>query len=264
MEWSEVTDIITSRTNSKVKAWRSIADQSRLMQRAGQLWVEGDHLLSEAILAGWSVQTLIVCENAPIEHPSDQVYRVSAAVLSSLSQLDSAPKVVAILSPPEPPKLQPITSDALVLDGVQDPGNLGTMLRTARAFGVADVLLTPGSASAWSMKALRAGQGAQFGLNIREGIAPAELPGLLRVPLVATLLEAPRAVQEVDLRAPIAWVFGNEGQGVCTDLHAIAAIQLRIPMSGAIESLNVAAACAICLYETQRQRNPASIRKEMP
>jgi TrmH family RNA methyltransferase len=259
-----MAETITSRTNAKVKAWRGIADQSRLMQRSAQLWVEGDHLLTEATRAGWSVQTLILCENASIEHSAEQVYRVSASVMASLSQLDSAPKVVAILSAPGVPKQQAITSDALVLDGVQDPGNLGTMLRTARAFGVRDVLLTPGSASAWSMKALRAGQGAQFGLNIREGIAPAELPGLLRVPLVATLLEAPSAVQEVDLRAPIAWVFGNEGQGVSTDLHAIAAIQLRIPMSGAIESLNVAAACAICLYETQRQRNPASIRKEMP
>jgi len=153
---------------------------------------------------------------------------------------------------PPPPEIDPL-APTLVLDRVQDAGNVGTVLRTAAAFGVRQVLALKGTAGLWSPKVLRAGMGAHFGLALREGLE-AEALKALRVPLVATSSHATITLPEARLPHPCAWVLGHEGQGVAEELLAMAALELRIPQPGGEESLNVAAAAAVCLYESMRRR----------
>jgi TrmH family RNA methyltransferase len=141
-----------------------------------------------------------------------------------------------------------------MLESLQDPGNLGSMLRTAVAAGIRQVFLGPGCVFAWAPKVLRAGQGAHFGLSIHERAAlpllAARFPGLV----VATDPHADASLYDLDLTGLVAWVFGGEGTGVSPELAARATVRARIPMPGPAESLNVAAAAAVCLFEQVRQR----------
>jgi TrmH family RNA methyltransferase len=149
------------------------------------------------------------------------------------------------------PSLQ---SAALLLDSVQDPGNLGTILRTAAAAGIQQIYCGPGTAAVWSPKVLRAGMGAHFVLEIYEDVDLVQLIRQASVPVYATEPDSPKTIYTADLRAPSAWLFGHEGQGVSEQLLALATERLSIPQSAQVESLNVAASVAICLFEQCRQR----------
>jgi TrmH family RNA methyltransferase len=148
----------------------------------------------------------------------------------------------------------PITSDCLLLDAVQDAGNVGTLLRTAAAAGVQDVLLGTGCAGAWTPRVLRAGQGAHFGLSIHEQV---DLSAFLRdypgVSIAAVAHEG-QLLYALDFSQPAAWLFGSEGQGVSPELIALVNRRATIPLAPGCESLNVSAAAAICLFEMRRQR----------
>jgi TrmH family RNA methyltransferase len=143
----------------------------------------------------------------------------------------------------------------VVLDGLQDAGNVGTILRSAGAFGFGQVLATKGTAALWSPKVLRAGMGAHFGLRLVEGLEPQQLAAL-QVPLLATSSHQGSYLHQAALPWPCAWVFGHEGQGVSASLAARAAQQLRIVQPGGEESLNVAAAAAICLHASAASSSP--------
>ncbi|MGL4574976.1 MAG: TrmH family RNA methyltransferase [Burkholderiaceae bacterium] len=243
---------ITSRANPNVKRWKALAQQAERNSDHNLVWVEGEHVVQEAQRAGLHVVELIQRDGANAAR-ADATHLVTPEVMDALTQLESAPEIAAVLHVPLP-GAAPIVSDCLVLDRVQDPGNVGTMLRTAWAFGVRHALLTTGCASPWSSKAMRAGQGAQFWLSVREHVDANDLPKLLSAALITTSLEGSDSIQAVDLRKPCAFVFGHEGQGVSAQINQHAAKKVRIPMPGGAESLNVAAACAICLYEQHRQR----------
>ncbi|MDP3226338.1 MAG: RNA methyltransferase, partial [Rubrivivax sp.] len=141
---------------------------------------------------------------------------------------------------------------SVVLDRLQDAGNVGSVLRSAAAFGVQQVLALKGTAALWSPKVLRAGMGAHFGLRLVEGLDEAALQNL-SVPLVATSSHGGDLLPHAKLPQPCAWVLGHEGQGVSPSLLAHCALQVRIPQPGGEESLNVAAAAAVCLYESARR-----------
>jgi RNA methyltransferase, TrmH family len=143
----------------------------------------------------------------------------------------------------------------VVLDRLQDAGNVGSILRSAAAFGVGQVLALQGTAALWSPKVLRAGMGAHFGLRLVEGLQSDDLAAL-QVPLVGTSLATDQALHSAALPRPCAWVLGHEGQGVAPALLARCALQVRIPQPGGEESLNVAAAAAVCFYEAQRRHWP--------
>ena len=149
-------------------------------------------------------------------------------------------------------ELQPDAA-SVVLDGLQDAGNVGTILRSAGAFGFRQVLAIRGTAALWSPKVLRAGMGAHFGLALVEGL---EAGGLARleVPLLATSSHQGDFLHQAALPWPCAWAFGHEGQGVSTALSARAAQFVRIVQPGGEESLNVAAAAAICLHASAAGR----------
>ena len=144
--------------------------------------------------------------------------------------------------------------DAILLDGVQDPGNVGAILRTAAAAGVGQALLSPGCAAAWSPKVLRAGQGAHFALAIHEDADLGAFMADYRGTTAVTCLDDATPLYDACWDGPLAWVFGAEGQGVRGELLAAARLRIRIPMPGAVESLNVAAAAAVCLFEALRRK----------
>jgi TrmH family RNA methyltransferase len=141
----------------------------------------------------------------------------------------------------------------VILDRVQDAGNVGSILRSASAFGIRQVLALQGTAALWSSKVLRAGMGAHFGLSLVEGLS-SEALGSLAVPWVGTSLTTAQWLHQTRLPQPCAWLMGHEGQGVAPELLALCAHIVRIPQPGGEESLNVAAAAAVCFYEGLRQR----------
>jgi TrmH family RNA methyltransferase len=140
----------------------------------------------------------------------------------------------------------------VILDRLQDAGNVGSILRSAAALGVRQVLALRGTAILWSPKVLRAGMGAHFALALHESVTIDDL-GDLALPWVATSSHAAAVLHRTLLPQPCAWVFGHEGQGVADDVAARCALMLRIAQPGGEESLNVAAAAAICLHESLRQ-----------
>lgn len=174
----------------------------------------------------------------------------------ALSQVGHGPRVFCLVSPPVVQLPAVLNENALWLDRVQDPGNVGTLLRTAAAAGIQRAFLSRGCAFAWSPKALRAGQGAQFSMQIHEDCDLLSLQARLDMPMLVTTLDQAQSLYEASLPQACAWVFGNEGQGVSEALLSLADLRLRIPQSSFVESLNVAASAAICLFE-QRRRQPA-------
>lgn len=250
---------ITSRDNPLLVRLRKLAGDAGAYRKLGEVWIEGDHLCAaflqrkgavpQAVIteAGWETPALRELANS-----ADAVAVIPRALMAGLSTLESpAPLAFAVpwLGHGE---LQPDAA-TVVLDHLQDAGNVGAIIRSAAAFGFAQVVSLKGTAALWSPKVLRAGMGAHFGLNLVEGIDEALL-GELVSPLLATSSHAAQAIHQVTLPWPCAWVLGHEGQGVSPALLERCAQTLRIPQPGGEESLNVAAAAAVCLYESARQR----------
>ena len=168
------------------------------------------------------------------------------ALFRELSGLESPASVGFVIDLPFELALQPLAA-TVILDRVQDAGNVGSILRSAGAFGFRQVIALKGTAALWSPKVLRAGMGAHFGLNLLEGVTLDDLQAL-QVPIVVTSSHQGDLIQNLRLPHPCAWAMGHEGQGVCNALMQRAAVHVRIGQPGGEESLNVAAAAAICLH----------------
>jgi TrmH family RNA methyltransferase len=168
------------------------------------------------------------------------------ALMVDISGLESPARMGFVMNLPEQPALAPGAA-SLILDRVQDAGNVGSMLRSAAAFGFSQVIALKGTAALWSPKVLRAGMGAHFGLQLLEGLAPEALDAL-SVPIVVTSSHQGDFLHQHSPPMPCAWAMGHEGQGVGENLMARASHKVRIAQPGGEESLNVAAAAAICLY----------------
>jgi RNA methyltransferase, TrmH family len=177
---------------------------------------------------------------------------VPVALMKSIAAFDSPPALGFVVPWTGSAALNP-SVPSVVLDRLQDAGNVGAVLRSAAAFGFTQVVAIKGTAALWAPKVLRAGMGAHFGLHLVEGAEEAALDAL-RVPLLATSSHAAQAIHDVVLPWPCAWVLGQEGRGMSSTLLARCGQTLRIPQPGGEESLNVAAAAAVCLYESARQR----------
>jgi TrmH family RNA methyltransferase len=223
-----------------------------------EFWVEGEHLCSAVLAHGHAASHALIEESAwqqpalrALAGHAAQIVCIPDALFAELSALESPGHGIGFVCPLD--EALPIAAEAptLVLDRVQDAGNVGSLLRSAAALGFTQVLALEGSAGVWSPKALRAGMGAHFGLRLVEGLAPAALEALT-VPLLAASAHAGLALHEARLPYPCAWVLGHEGQGVAPALEARCSQVLRIPQPGGGESLNVAAAGAICLYATRQ------------
>jgi RNA methyltransferase, TrmH family len=178
-----------------------------------------------------------------------RVARVSDTLFASVSALPSPGGVGFLIELPASPSIRPEAA-SVVLDRVQDAGNVGSILRSAAALGFTQVLALEGTAGLWSPKVLRAAMGAHFALHSIEGLQHDALDALT-VPLMAASSHATVSLHDAALPFPCAWVFGHEGQGVAPALSERCSATLRIPQPGGQESLNVAAAAAICLYATR-------------
>ena len=141
----------------------------------------------------------------------------------------------------------------MFLEGIQDAGNVGAILRSAAAFGIKDAVLGKGCADAWSPKVLRAAMGAHFSMRIGEGVDLAEEIARFGGTMVCTVPRGGKTLKDADLSGRIGWIFGAEGQGVSKALAGHAKLKVTIPMPGTAESLNVAVAAAICFYEFSRR-----------
>jgi len=252
---------IQSRDNPLFKELVKLGGAGRQRGKAGQTLLDGAHLLAAYLDAGKQPQHILL--NAAALHDAEITVLLERAagvpttqlddrLFAELSELKTPTGILALIDIPNPTVMQ--SNFALLLEDIQDPGNLGSMLRSAAAAGCDAVFLSTGCADAWSPKVLRAAMGGHFALNIHErqdlqGVAKA-FPGML----LAACLQSKRSLYDCDLRGKAAFLVGNEGAGLSDGLLNLATQTIAIPMAGKIESLNVAAATAICLFEAVRQR----------
>ena len=244
---------ISSRDNPLLKDLRKLAQDPGAYRKLGRVWLEGDHLCRAALARG--VQPAIAVFSASFWATSPAEWRgtdvkktvvVDDDLLRAVSGLESPAPMGFVLDLPARPELLPDAA-SVVLDRLQDAGNAGSILRSAAAFGFSQVIALKGTAALWAPKVLRAGMGAHFGLRLIEGVAP-EVLEALTIPMVATSSHRGEWLHQARLPHPCAWLMGHEGQGVSPALEARAARHIRIAQPGGEESLNVAAAAAICLH----------------
>lgn len=254
---------ITSRDNPALRLVRRLVEHPTAYRSAGQVWLEGEHLCRAVLSRGWRPARALVSQAgwadaglAALASAAPAIDVMPDALFGALGGMPSPASIGFLVDLPAAPQVL-ATQAAVLLDRVQDAGNVGSILRTAAAMGVPQVLATVGTAALWSHKVLRAGMGAHFALRLVEGLGPDDLDRLA-VPLMAGSSHAASALTETELPDPCVWVLGHEGQGVSDDLLRRCAGTVRIPQPGGEESLNVAAAAAICLYESVRRRHTAS------
>ena len=251
MTSSSVT-AIHSRDNAFVKDLRRLAQDTTAYRKQGRAWLEGDHLCRAALARGLRASVAVFSESfwpqAQVEYAqaATKFIVLADALFADVSGLESPAAMGFILDLPAPASLRPDAA-TVVLDRVQDAGNVGSILRSASAFGFRQVAAIKGSAALWSPKVLRAGMGAHFALDLIEGLALDDLAAL-QVPLLVTSSHAGDFLHRAALPWPCAWVMGHEGQGVSPALEDRASLRIRIAQPGGEESLNVAAAAAICLH----------------
>lgn len=250
---------ITSRDNGFIKDLKRLAREASAYRRLGYVWLEGDHLCRAALTRGLRADTAVFSDSYWSETSKEWAQTASKVVIlpdalfAEISALESPAKMGFILPwQGAATQLQPGVA-TLVLDRVQDAGNVGAMLRSASAFGFAQVLALKGTAALWSQKVLRAGMGAHFGLHLVESASAADI-AQLNVPLLATSSHQGDWLHRAALPWPCAWIMGHEGQGVSPELQLRARQHIRITQPGGEESLNVGAAAAICLHASAAAR----------
>lgn len=257
--------LISSSSNDTIKLLRKLTTQHKFRHEVQQTVAHGPHLV-DSYLSKFEDAELFYIATSAMDNPEVvsliktlETRQVSGIELpdslyESLSDVHARVGISLVIPLPAQPAVQPLSQDAVLLETIQDPGNLGTILRTASAAGITQAYLSADCTSAWSPKALRAGMGAQFGLTLYENV---DLPGITKqttIPTYATTL-APdsESLYSVPLTSAVAWIFGSEGRGVSAELQSLAHARVHIPQADtAIESLNVAAAAAVCLYERFR------------
>lgn len=285
-------NVITARSNPWVQQWLRYHAKPALRKEAQLVWLEGEHLVLEALQQlkqqRFTIIEFILPDNCTGEssakylqqyindnindnigdkildntrniHTIRWVY-LSETLYTSLCSMNSTPSICAVLNMNTQLNFEYIdyTTTTVVLDCIQDPGNIGTIIRLCAAFGISQVILSKGCASAWSLKALRAGQGAQLAINIYENTDLSSVYKQFKaysIPVfVTSLTKQSLPLLQVDIKEIMVWVFGNEGQGVSIISQTAATQSVYIPMNGGFESLNVASAAAICLWTWQNNQ----------
>lgn len=256
---------VTSKHNPRLREAIALIASSRDRRKAGKCVLEGEHLVSVYGERHGAPETLVVTDAAMthalvrrlVDRYDERTLIVSEPLLGTLATLPASVGILAVVKTPR--SILGTDGDFyLLLDEVQDPGNVGSMLRSAAAAGVAQVLLSKRCAFAWSPKVLRAGQGAHFCVDIVENVDLAAWAQRYRDgggTVVAAVANGRNSLYAASLAGRVALIIGNEGAGLSAELAAQATLRLSIPMPGRIESLNAAAAAAVCLFECARQRS---------
>ena len=269
-------DLITSKENPLFKEIRNLqatgSKGQKTMLASGQALLEGIHLVQtwvgdpalRALLTSEIGLQNVEISQAVYEHieicPDTKIYQLDSALWDLLSELVNAPHIAGLLDLPKssitaPQSIATLAGDVLILDRIQDAGNVGSILRTAAAAGFTQVITTTGCAHLWSTKVLRAGMGAHRLLDLYEGWSNQQVLSAVTAPMLAATADADCEIYSLQkkLQHPVAWIMGSEGQGLSEDLLAQAK-GISIPIDARVESLNVSTAAAICLFETLRIR----------
>ena len=278
-----MADVITSRNNKWLKQFRA-ALRGTGPQDGELIGVEGPKLVEEALRSGLEAEALLVSEAGEHETmrildaagasdtgiPRSRVLRTTNKLFEGVAGTDAPQGVAALFRQPEwgfddvlrgPGEMRASSPLVIVLAAVQDPGNVGTILRSAEAFGATGLVATRGTADPWSPKALRASAGSALRLPVLRGMA---IPVLLaqlkmtRVKIYAASSAPGHDGAKADLREPTAIFVGNESSGVPAEIERVADAIISIPMAAAVESLNAGVAASLVLYEAARQRMSAS------
>ena len=255
---------ITSRENAFYKELKALATSSQARRKAGLSLLDGVHLCQSWLELRGAPAHCVVSEgalaNAEVAAIAGRVEALHApvtalpdALFGAISQVENGVHILFLVESPLPSTAPALVESSVLLDGVQDPGNVGSILRSAAASGIRQVYCSPGTAFCWSPKVLRAAMGAHFVLDIFENVELAPLVRAAKVPVLATSGYASERLYGLDLRRPVAWVLGHEGQGVSAELLELATHRVAVPHAGKVESLNVAACAAVCFFEQLRQ-----------
>jgi len=250
---------IISRDNAIFKQLKKLAENSRERSREGKTLLDGVHLIEAYIQAFGEPELVIIPEGKSSLEATNLMQRLAdvntvmfpTLMFAELTPVTSSTGILALVKIPQI-ALSETISFALMLEDIQDPGNLGSMLRTALGAGVQAVYLSKNCTDAWSPKCLRGGQGAQFQLPIIESVEIVEILRNFAGNTYATTLNG-ESLYAQDLTKPTAFVIGNEGAGLSKTTIQAASHKISIPMNSQLESLNAAAAAAICLFERTRQ-----------
>jgi RNA methyltransferase, TrmH family len=258
--------VITSRDNELFRSLLDLSASGRERKAAGLALAEGIHLVEEYLARRGSPRRLVVSDsgraNARIgrlleaSHASETVV-LGDRLFTRLSQISPEVGIVAVIETGGAAK-QAGSGLCVMLDGIQDPGNVGSILRSAAAAGAERVWLSTGCADPWAPKVVRGGVGAHFRLGIEDHADLAAVARGFAGRVIAASGSAARSVFDTDLSGDLAFVFGSEGAGISGELLCAASESVKIPMPGGTESLNAAAAAAVCLFEAVRQRSVGS------
>lgn len=261
--------IISSRQNNIVKYVRGLREK-RNRDKEGCFLVEGVKSVKEAVSAGETIRKLLITERGEKHFQLNdittnlskevQIVRVTDEVMEFMSEIESPQGIIALVSKSQI-TLKELTvtqsSGFVVIDGVQDPGNVGTIIRSADAFGFGAVILTKGCADIFNSKTLRSTMGSVFHLPVIQDVTTEDLINFLKENsffiAATTLEESSRFLPDVEFLRPLALVFGNEGKGVSKEISSSADVLVKVPMFGSAESLNVAVTSGIVLYEASRR-----------
>ncbi len=255
------TIFLESKENPKIKHLRGLIEQNNYRKKQGQTVLEGTHLCLSWLQENRKINSIFTTEHA-LEHAdfdeitakyTGMIFIISESLYKDLSTLGTTLACLAIVDIPSSSETLNYKADTLILENIQDPGNVGTLLRSAAAAGIKQIVCTKGSASLWSPRVLRAGMGAHFSLQCFENVALDVILEQFRIPVYVTSSHNSTSLYSKDLKKACVWILGNEGQGV-SDYALQHAEAVTIPQPGGQESLNVAIAGSVCFFEMVRQR----------
>lgn len=256
--------LITSKDNRQYRKLKQLAINSTAGRKSGYAILDGIHLCQSYLEHGGKPVMCVVSQTSQ-HHPEVAVivaeckkrYVPCLLLLDNLfrplSQVDNGIDIVFLIMKPMLNGLPELKGNAVLLDRIQDPGNLGSIFRSAAAAGIRQVCCSTGTAAVWSPRVLRAGMGAHFLLEIYENVPLGEVIEASEIAVIATTPHTLTTIYDIDLRSPVAWLFGHEGGGVEESLVSRATYKASIPHVGMMESLNVAASAAVCFFEQRRQ-----------
>ena len=244
--------VLTSKENPKVKHWAKLASDARYRKSEGRALLEGPHLVTAWRQTRAKAAAIIVTEQALEKKEISDLagmtpILVSEGVFGSIVEADNPPGIAAEIEIPKGKAKE--GSDVVFLEGVQDPSNVGAIIRSAAAFGIGEVVLDQACADPWSPRALRAGMGGHFSLAIRQA-ARLDVAGFDGT-LLCTVVKGGAPLREMKLQGRLGWIFGGEGRGISPELEKQTRLKVTIPIAPGSESLNVAAAAAICFYASR-------------
>ena len=260
--------LLRSRDNPRVRRWHALAHDGRARRSERSALIEGSHLLAAYLDSGARPRAVLVSESGMsradiavlVQRSGIAPVTLPDALFRWLADAATPAGLAAEIEIPAPAPLPFPHGDCVLMEGIQDAGNVGAILRSAAAFGLRRAVLAQGCADPWSPKVLRAAMGGHFSLEVTGVEDLASVCGGFGGTLVCTVVQGGSPLAELELRGDIGWIFGAEGQGVSTATAAMAKVRATIALAPGAESLNVAAAAAVCFYERARRLSTRGAR----